>query len=600
LKILQSFLKEILGSQIFIFGLGKSGFSVLNFLIKYTENLKIFLFDEAINETELRSKIQNHFLENTFLNLNESELLKNANFEKNIIENSFLVVSPGIDFNNSDSMIKYIAVEKKMKILCDIELFFIITKKYYEKRILNPSIYSNIKIIQPYFIGITGTNGKSTVSALVNYSLNNVNFKSFVGGNFGIPIFDLPKIFDYEEISDNKIFYVIELSSFQIDLMRESRFDISLIVNITSDHLERYEFDENKYALAKERLIQMSNKIILGLNDERCLNIFFKYLFEEYKKIFDSIVLEKKENEDLLFNFKEKFFGAYYEPYELSINFIEDYKSIFFNVQSDKKNSDKLLKFIDKIFDEKNLLKIINDQSFIFNLGNNFISFNDFNLGIDSIQNANLKGDHNLQNLITAYAILSIALKENKDNDFESNHKEIVESLNSFDGLEHRIQLIAKYKNIYFINDSKATSGYACRVSLKCFENIFLILGGIQKVDGLQPILEYLQNVKKVYLIGRSQDDFANFFRINGFQKNFYKKCTTLENAVKEAFNDTFKEYKKYEDLYLEGGIIDDSNFPDLNILFSPACASFDQFKNFEDRGEKFIEIVYKILKKNK
>lgn len=565
MREIKKFLEENIGDSIFLFGLGKSGMSLLKFLVKFSLKIKIFVFDQKIIDSELFFKSLNYSLDNVYVNLEEEKVLNEIKVNNLKIVESFFIFSPGIDLRNLDHFMIEFSEIYKLKKICDIELFILLSKRYIVyKKLLEE------KIPKVYFIGITGTNGKSTVSALTNYVLKKSNFNSFLGGNFGIPIFDLEQIFDEEFNELDNIFYVIEISSFQIDLLFESQFDLSAIINITSDHLERYEFSEEKYAESKEKLVNLSKKIILGINDTRALKIFIK-----------NFLFYKKNNN--IADFEEKFFGAYYFPNDLDFEsiikefFIEN--EIYF--ASDDEESlaiAEIMSFIDK-------------KSFLFNLRNNLIFLNSKNLGVDSIQNANLKGDHNLQNLIIAYAISCISL----ENNCQENHKMIVENLNSFDGLEHRTQLIAKYKNIYFINDSKATSAYACRVSLKCFKNVFLILGGIKKVDGLEPILEYLSDVKKVYLIGRSQDDFANFFKNNNFHDDFYQKCSNLENALRQAFKDALFEFRKFEELYLEGSIQEE--LPELNILFSPACSSFDQFQNFEERGEKFIELVHDILK---
>ncbi len=175
---------------------------------------------------------------------------------------------------------------------------------------------------------------------------------------------------------------------------------------------------------------------------------------------------------------------------------------------------------------------------------------------IDLRKHSQLIGKHNYQNICAAYACSrALGLAPQK----------IQEALRSFRGLKHRAQILGNKKGVLFVNDSKATNDTSAAKSLKTFENIRWIVGGQSKEHGIESLLPVEANIRQIYLIGSSQDSFsASLGRIP------HKKCDTLENAMKIAYGDA-----------LSGD----------TILLAPACASFDQFDSFEERGDKFIEL---------
>ena len=181
-------------------------------------------------------------------------------------------------------------------------------------------------------------------------------------------------------------------------------------------------------------------------------------------------------------------------------------------------------------------------------------------------ENIYLKGKHNRENFCAAYAACRAA---------GAKGEEIVQIASTYTGLAHRMQFIGKFENISFYNDSKATNADATRPALLALNNIFWLAGGIQKEGGVTSLVDNLENVKKVYLFGEAAEEFA----------------VTLKNHVKiEIFKDMNSAFEKAYREALEYG-------KDADILLSPACASYDQFKNFEDRGNKFI-LLYNNLKK--
>jgi UDP-N-acetylmuramoylalanine--D-glutamate ligase len=179
-----------------------------------------------------------------------------------------------------------------------------------------------------------------------------------------------------------------------------------------------------------------------------------------------------------------------------------------------------------------------------------------------------LQGEHNAQNIAVAFANCVLS---------KISEEKIVSAIKSFKGLRHRMQLIAKVGDLVFINDSKATNAESTENALKAFENIYWILGGKPKEGGIETLKPYFSKIKYAFLIGEATEEFAK--TLDG--KVSYFKCGDLKNAFETAYNKAAS----------------DSNKGEKNILLSPACASFDQWKNFEQRGDYFCELVNQLKK---
>jgi UDP-N-acetylmuramoylalanine--D-glutamate ligase len=172
-----------------------------------------------------------------------------------------------------------------------------------------------------------------------------------------------------------------------------------------------------------------------------------------------------------------------------------------------------------------------------------------------------LPGKHNAQNIVAAYAaVRAMGVVDG-----------IAEAIKSFGGLDHRLQLVGTQNDVAYVNDSKATNDVAAEQALKSYDNIHWIAGGVAKNGGIESLVSVFDKLAHAYLIGRAQDEFAS--TLDG--KVAYTKCDTLENAFELAHQAAQK---------------DKTNAP--AVLLSPACASFDQYPNFEARGDKFVELV--------
>lgn len=340
---------------------------------------------------------------------------------------------------------------------------------------------------QPHatYVTITGTNGKSTTTSLIGHILKHAGKNIQVGGNIGVAALDL------EPLEKGGI-YVLELSSYQLDLLATTRFDIALMLNISPDHIDRHGSIEG-YVAAKMHMFDRQtehDQAIIAVDDDYMRRV----------------------------------------AAELTCH-----PAMLTTVTSSSDAADIIVR------DGK-----ISGQGHVIDLG----------------MIRNLQGRHNWQNAVSAYAVAR-ALK--------IDSTLIDEAMASFPGLEHRMEWVAQKENTVFVNDSKATNANATSHALAAWENIFWILGGVAKEGGIETLHPYFQKVRRAYLIGEAQDAFAK--TLGG--EVMHSKCTTLEQAVAKA----------YEDAKIQ--------CPDgATILFSPACASFDQYKNFEARGRHFKELV--------
>ncbi len=452
-------------NKFIVFGLGISGKATIKFLLD--NNYQVLASDDNLNSIN---------------NLEKHPNLKP--FDGNWNDISALVLAPGIPLHYPiPHPIVKAARENNCPIICDIELLY----KFNH---------------QAKYIGITGTNGKSTTTALIGHIFKESNINSTIGGNIGIPVLQLPQL-------KTDGFYILETSSFQLDLIYQTKFFIASLLNITPDHIDRHGSMEG-YIMAKKRIFmnqQSSDYALIGIDNENS------------RKVYD----ELKNN--------------------------KNFQATLIPISTKKILSDGI-SIIDGI------------------IHNNFLTSGKKEINLGELPF--LKGEHNAQNIAIAFtnALLS-----------GINEEKIITTIRSFKGLNHRMQLIETINNISFINDSKATNAESTENALKSYENIYWILGGKAKEGGIKMLEPYLSKVKYAFLIGEASDDFAK----NLDNKVKYFKCQTLQEAFNTAYKKALLEEK--------------SNH--INILLSPACASFDQWKNFEERGEYFCKLV-KELKNEK
>lgn len=338
-------------------------------------------------------------------------------------------------------------------------------------------------------VAITGTNGKSTTTALTGHLFKQAGRDCDVGGNIGTAVFLMrPPVKDR--------IYVLELSSFQIDLMPGLHPDAGILTNITPDHLDRHGTMEN-YAAVKGRMFAR-----LGPGDTALCGVD--------------------------------------DPWSAGI-------AAGISTGADVRMVSVLRPLLEGISAPDGVL-------FDWRGGKEMAR-------IDLREMPALRGAHNWQNACMAYGAayalgLSVA--------------EIERGMKSFPGLAHRMQQVATVRGVPFINDSKATNADAAEKALAAFDRIYWIAGGIAKAGGIEPLRQYFSKIAKTYLIGQASEEFAATLGDNP-----HELCGTLENAVVAAARDATTDARK-------GAV----------VLLSPACASFDQYPNFEVRGDAFVKAV--------
>ncbi|MDG4874777.1 UDP-N-acetylmuramoyl-L-alanine--D-glutamate ligase [Mesorhizobium sp. WSM4935] len=335
------------------------------------------------------------------------------------------------------------------------------------------------------FIAITGTNGKSTTTALTAHILKSARRDTQMGGNIGRAVMTL-------DPPEPQRHYVVECSSYQIDLAPSINPTAGILLNLTPDHLDRHGTMAH-YASIKERLVAGSDTAIVGVDDSWCAQIADR--------------LERAGRPVVRIS--------------------------------------KRLPLTDGYFaDGTNLMEAVHGR----------YSRVAFLEGIGS-----LRGQHNAQNALAAVvACLKVGLELG----------EIQAGLESFPGLAHRMEQVGRKDHVLFVNDSKATNADAAAPALSSFANrIYWIAGGLPKEGGIEPLRGFFPRIAKAYLIGEAAPAFAATLG----EAVSYEISGTLAAAVEHAAHDAAND---------PGG--------EAVVLLSPACASFDQFKNFEVRGEAF------------
>ena len=334
------------------------------------------------------------------------------------------------------------------------------------------------------FIAITGTNGKSTTTALIAHILQQSGRDTQLGGNIGTAVLTLdPPRADR--------FYVVECSSYQIDLAPTLDPSAGILLNLTPDHLDRHGTMQH-YAEVKERLVAGSRTAIIGVDDSHCALIAERVA----RAGVDVLRISRRQPlEDGLYAEGSRILHARAGRTEL----LADLEGI-----------------------------------------------------------ATLRGSHNAQNAAAAIgACLAAGLTV----------AEIRAGLASFPGLKHRMQPVGRKGEVLFVNDSKATNADAAAPALSSYERIYWIAGGLPKAGGIASLQPFFPRIAKAYLIGEAAPEFAATLG----EAVPYEISGTLARAVTHAAADAAQ-----------------SGAPAV-VMLSPACASFDQYKNFEVRGDAFV-----------
>ncbi len=441
-----------MNKKLVILGAGESGVGAA--ILANKQGFEVFVSDQK----EIVAKYKN-VLKNIDVKWEEGKHTKTIIFNADEV-----VKSPGIP-DTSPLILQLKA--KGIKVISEIEF---------------AGRYTKAKII-----GITGSNGKTTTTMLTYSMLKKAGLNVGVAGNIG-------KSFAQQVATDDKDFYVLELSSFQLDGVFNFKTDIAIILNITPDHLDRYGFDFNNYAASKFRIIQNqtdTEHLIFCSDDETIIQLLNKANYEGIKHSFSI----KKETSN----------GAFIKNEKLYIN------------------TNKLFKM--------------------------------------TIQELALQGKHNLYNSMAA-GITGRVLDINKEI--------IRESLADFQNIEHRLESVGKVHGISFVNDSKATNVNSTWYALESFQHpVIWIVGGVDKGNDYEMLTKLVADkVKAIVCLGKNNEKIHEAF------DNIVETIVDTSTAL-DAVNMSYQ-------LGVKGD----------TVLLSPACASFDLFDNYEDRGHQFKAAV--------
>ena len=454
---------ELQGKKTLVLGAGKSGIASAEFLIE--RGATVALYDKKPVESwteEARS-------------LKEKKVgLLDGQIPSWLLDQiDLVIISPGVPTNTVPA--RYVD-RKDGEVIGEVELAY--------------------RFLKGWVVGITGSNGKTTTTSLIYELLKDAGIETQVGGNIGTPLISLA------ESSTDETWTVCELSSFQLETIKDFRPNVAVALNVTPNHLDRYDFFTD-YAAAKHRLFMnqtVEDAAILNADDE----------------ITVSWATNLRANVVLFSTTKELEEGLFLRGRELVCR---------------SNGKEKVLAFRDEM---------------------------------------NLRGVHNIQNVLASLAA-GLACGAAPDS--------MRETLRNFKAVEHRLEFVAEISGVKFYNDSKATSVDATQKAIEALAEedgkIILILGGRGKNAPYAPLADLIkENVRKLVLIGEDADN------IESQLKNYAEivRADSMRDAIRKSFENA------------ESGDA---------VLLAPACASFDMFNSFEERGKEFKAKVFELDSKS-
>lgn len=448
--------------SVIVLGAGKSGVSAVNFLLK--KGCTVSLYDDNVTEKPIYAELRERGCTLYFGKLPDF----------NTESYAFAVISPGIPLTNSCALA---LKAHEIPIRGELEL----ASRFIKKPI----------------IGITGTNGKTTTTTLIGEILKSAGYHVFVGGNIGVPLL--------ESLNDPYDYYVVEMSSFQLETIETMDAAISLFLNLTPDHLDRHGSMEGYLGAKANLAVKQSKKHYTVLN--------------------------------------------YDDEYIRSLEFVTGGIPVFFSrtehiyTGTSVRNGDQI------IF--QGLMNAEDDGALVMKTGE-----------------IRLPGPHNLENALGAITVAKL---------LNINNKVIMNTLKAFSGVEHRLEGVMTHKGVRYVNDSKATNPDSVFKALSSYGDapILLIAGGRNKGNNFDALGEMIaEKCKSLVLIGEAAADMAV-----SAEKAGMKDITIVEDMAAAVALCAAKAEK--------GDV----------VLLSPANASFDQFDNYEQRGQVFKDIVLQLRK---
>ncbi|NWF76517.1 MAG: UDP-N-acetylmuramoyl-L-alanine--D-glutamate ligase [Nitrospirae bacterium] len=488
-----------------VVGLARSGVGAANLLCELGAHVTV---------TDIKPEQE---LKNFVKKLSPSVRLAFGSHPEHLFINAdIIVISPGVSLEISPIQM---AKAKGVPVIGELELAYQIIQSMVHNRQSSEKIIVKSANIQhvtcnafPYFLAVTGTNGKSTTTALLDFMIKKSGFSTILGGNIGNALTE--EIYrllvkkregikrdDATDSWQNPVNYIVaEVSSFQLESIKEFKPKIASILNITPDHLDRYH-SLKEYIDAKVRIFEnqsIDDFLVINRDDSEIFKIALEKLEGRTEKV-----------KTYYFSRKDEVEGLYYKN------------------------------------------------------GNIYCNFSDNPFPLIEVDEIKIKGVHNLENAMAASAMALLA---------GCSIEAVRDSLREFPGLEHRLEFVREIRGVRYFNDSKGTNVGAVMKSLESFPNsVILIAGGRDKAGDFSLLRDLVKaKVKALVLIGEASEKL---------KKSLGDLTTTLiAEDLREA-------------LVMSRSI---SSSGDV-VLLSPACASFDMFRDFEDRGRQFKKIVREI-----
>jgi UDP-N-acetylmuramoylalanine--D-glutamate ligase len=448
----------IKSKNITILGSGISGLGSAKLANKL--GLNVFVSDNNIIGEKIKK----------YLKKNKIGFEENGHDVERLLSADQVIISPGISF--VDLKKRYPEINKE-KFISEIEF---------------ASRFTNA-----YLIAVTGSNGKTTTASLIYHILKSSGFNVGLAGNIGVSFAESVCNFSYD-------FYVLEVSSFQLDHISNFRPNISIITNISADHLDRYDYKFENYVKSKYRIVKNQKNEDYFIYNGNCIVT---------KKILKTIKINSKK-------------------FSFSLSKSQDKHSQIY-------------------LDKNHINSLINKKKFML-----------------STNKIPIKGKHNLQNSMAAISVAQI---------LKISNEKIKESFKTFKSIPHRLEHFLTIQKVKYINDSKATNVNSVFYALDSFkEPIIWIAGGVDKGNQYDDLIPLVKNkVKAIICLGQDNNNLIDVF-------SSHTDLIVSTDNIADVVSSAYKISK-----------------PGDVVLLSPACASFDLFKNFEDRGNKFKEEVRKL-----
>ena len=448
----------IKSKNITILGSGISGLGSAKLANKL--GLNVFVSDNNIIGEKIKK----------YLKKNKIGFEENGHDIQRLLSSDQVIISPGISF--VDLKKRYPEINKE-KFISEIEF---------------ASRFTNA-----YLIAVTGSNGKTTTASLIYHILKSSGFNVGLAGNIGVSFAESVCNFTYD-------FYVLEVSSFQLDHISNFRPNISIITNISADHLDRYDYKFENYVKSKYRIVKNQKNEDYFIYNGNCIVT---------KKILKTIKINSKK-------------------FSFSLSKSQDKHSQIY-------------------LDKNHINSLLNKKKFML-----------------STNKIPIKGKHNLQNSMAAISVAQI---------LKISNEKIKESFKTFKSIPHRLEHFLTIQKVKYINDSKATNVNSVFYALDSFkEPIIWIAGGVDKGNQYDDLIPLVKNkVKAIICLGQDNNKLIDVF-------SSHTDLIVSTDNIADVVSSAYKISK-----------------PGDVVLLSPACASFDLFKNFEDRGNKFKEEVRKL-----